>query len=184
MSDELRVNPKTGKPWETIEQAQRAFANMNLDPDVWNIVDMQDGFVIEKAVATLRRMQEAVVEDRVDHRLQSYANEEYFWVMFAARQHANDSENVELSHNGDRITVQREKLVPLPQRFLHVADCAVQRVFAPTERGTTPYKVAGVIRRRPYRKEGPATRADFEKYLREGGEITKSAIKAIADQAG
>jgi len=182
MSDEIKV-AKNGKPWRTEDEARRALAEMELDPKVWGVVPRDGGWALEPHAQTLARQAAGREQTARDARARDAAGEKYFWVVFAARQSASDAENVELSHNGDRITVRRETEVPLPQRFLNVADAAVQRVFEPIRRGSIPYRDAGVIRRRPYRIVREARQKDFVEYMESGNNVTRQAILASAGRA-
>jgi len=183
MSDEQTRVQRNGKPWASEEAARKALADMELDPKVWGVVQRDGGWLIEQHARTLQRMAQAKAEAAAEAAAAEAADEKYFWVVFSARNDARDAENIELRHNGDGITVRRETPVPLPQRYLNVADGAVQRVFAPVRRSSISYREAGVIRRRPYQIVREATRAEFLKHLEEGNNITKAAILASSGRA-
>lgn len=183
MSDEQTRVQRNGKPWASEDAARKALAELELDPKVWGVVQRDGGWLIEQHALTLQRQAQAKAEGAKAAVAAEAQAEKYFWVIFSARNDARDAENIELRHNGDGITIRRETQVPLPQRYLNVADGAVQRVFAPVRRSSISYREAGVIRRRPYQIVREATRAEFLKYLEDGNNITKAAILASAGRA-
>ena len=92
--------------------------------------------------------------------------EDYWWVKFQAKGHTNDEDQVNLSVEGETLTIQREKEVCLPQRFLECADHATydQYRIAPNK----PRKVIARITKFPYQKLRPGTKEEFETQLKTG----------------
>lgn len=181
MSDEQTKVQKNGKPWASEDAARKALKDQELDEKVWGVVQRDGGWVIEQHSLTLQRLQAAKAAQSEEARRKDAKNEKYFWVVFSGRNDIKDAEYIELRHQGDGITVRRETEVPLPERYLGVADDAVQQVYEPVRRSSIPYRKAGVLKRRPYRVVREATREDFLKYLEDGNNITR---KAILDNAG
>ncbi len=99
--------------------------------------------------------------------------EQYFEVIFSAKTHANDHEDVMLGCNGEILNIKRETPVVLPKRFLEVADHASETKWK--QLPGQPRKRVGVVKRYPYSVIGPAKKEDYEKAKREG---TRKAIEA------
>jgi hypothetical protein len=183
MSDEQMKVAKNGRPWTSEDAARKAMAEQELNPLVWGGVQRDGGWVSEQHAQTLKRQADAKAQASSAAKQADEQGEKYFWVEFGSRTSANEAENVELSHNGDRITIRRDTPVPLPQRYLNVADGAVQRIFEPVRRSSIPYREAGVIKRRAYRVLREATREEFLKYMEEGNNVTRAAILASGGRA-
>jgi hypothetical protein len=172
-----------GKPYKSEETANAALRKSELSPDVWGVYQREGGWVLAKHVAIIKE-QAAAEQARAEYNQnKELANEKYFRVIFPERTGPHDTENVEIAHQGTRITIKRGVEVVLPQRFLGVCDNAVVRVFEPAARGVHAYQQAGLIKRRPYTKIGEATREEFLQAWDEGNTVTRREVAAAGGKA-
>jgi len=169
---------KNGRPFKTEEEAQGELKKLELAPDVWGVQPKDGGWVLMKHLAVLSAQREDQSKRDEAVRAKVIDGEKYFRVVFPEKGGPHDTEKVEISWQGVRITVSRGVEVVLPQRFLGVCDNAVQRVFEPAPRGSSAYVPAGVVRRRPYTKLGESTREEFLKQWNEGNHITRAEVAA------
>lgn len=176
-NEEIKV-AKTGLPFKSEEQATAELKRLELPADVWGVFPHAGGFAIRMHAAVLADQRANVTQAEDTARAKSISGEKYFWVEFGGKGSTQDTEKVEISWQGIRITVARETRVALPQRFLGVCDNAVQKLFEPAPRGENAYQPSGVLKRRSYRMLGEATREDFLKQWNEGNAITRSTVKA------
>jgi hypothetical protein len=169
---------KNGQPFKGEEQAQQELKKLELPVDVWGVFPHDGGFAIRQFAAVFAESKVTAKALDDASRAKAAADERYFFVEFPPRSSPQDSEKVEVSWQGIRITVSREVKVALPEKYLGVCDNAVQKVFEPADRGTAAYRSTGVVRRRPYMKHGPATREDFLTQWNEGNAITRRTVVA------
>jgi hypothetical protein len=169
---------KNGQPFKSDEAAQVALKKLELPENVWGTFPYSGGFAIRMFAAVIAEQNANVTLAADTARAKTIKNEKYWWVEFAGRSSPQDTEKVEISWEGIRITVARETEVALPERFLGVCDCAVQKLFEPAPRGTNAYQPAGELKRRPYRKLREATREDFLKQWNDGNAITRRTVQA------
>jgi hypothetical protein len=175
-NDDIRLD-KTGRPFTTEEKATSAMRAQDMPADMWGVYPRDGGFVIVKHAVQMAFQNEARDSSQVAVRNRSFQNEKYHWVMFPERGNPQEPEFVELSWEGNRITIARGQRVPMAGRFLGVCDNAVQQIFEPAPRGAgAAYVKVGKIKRRPYTIMGDATRADFDKYMAEGNGITRRSF--------
>jgi hypothetical protein len=92
--------------------------------------------------------------------------ERVFWVEFAGRRNKYEPEDVTLSVNGETLSLQRQKKVPLLERFLGAARDA-KEIRWDRKPGQERKPLAPVLTF-PFSVHGEATREDFEKFLAEG----------------
>jgi hypothetical protein len=175
--DDIRL-AKSGRPFKTEEDAQNELKKLELSPEVWGVQPKDGGWALIKHLAVLAMQKEEQTKRDEVVRAKVIDGEKYFRVIFPEKSGGMDTEKVEISWQGIRITVSRGVEVVLPQRFLGVCDNAVQRVFEPGPRGTQAYVPAGIIRRRPYTKIGEAMREEFLKQWNEGNHITRAEVQA------
>lgn len=179
--DDIKLD-KNARPFPTEEKALSAQRAADLSPDVWGVYTKDGGYAIIKHVAYIAMQAEARQSGEDGARARGFAGEKFFFIEFPGRGSTQDPENVELSWQGNRITVKREVVVPMAQRFLNVCDNAVQQLFEPGEVGGSAYVKAGKVSRRPYRIIKEATKADFDKAMAEGGAITKRSFVGTSNK--
>lgn len=176
---------KDGKGFKTEADANRSIKMQNLDEKIYGAV-MHDGeWYIEAFADTIKRInaQKEEVERRAR---ENRPAEDYRWVLFPERSNAvNEPEFVEISWNGEPLTIKRNTKVCLPRHYLNVCDEAKQKVFRPLTKpkiGQRPYVEAGFVARRPYTDLGEATAEDYMKMLKEGNDITNREIAALSNK--
>lgn len=177
-SDDTIKLAKTGLPFKSEELAQAELKRLELSADVWGVFAKDGGWVMRTYAAVIAEQRQQVAASEDANRAKSHRGLKYFWVEFTGRASPQDAEKVEITYEGSRITVTRETKVALPETFLGVCDCAVQRIFEPAPRGANAYQSAGVLKRRAYRNLGEATREDFLKQWNEGNAITRRTVQA------
>lgn len=101
--------------------------------------------------------------------------EKYFRVTFSDKSSPNDSDDVELSVNGETLVIRRGLEVIIPERFKVCADNATYPHY--TQIPGKPRKLRGHIRLYPYQLVGEATEAQFIKMKRDGNKQTRDFIK-------
>lgn len=106
---------------------------------------------------------------------QSGPTEKFYRVRFNAKSNANDTENVELSVNGEQRVIAREMEVILPERFLEVARHATYPIFKQVPGKTR--KTIGNVQTFPFTVLGEATEEEYRKMLKDGTEATKEHIR-------
>lgn len=174
--DDVKLD-RNGRPFTTEDKALSALKTADLSGDVWGVYPRDGGYAIVKHIAQMAFSEEAKQASNSTARNRGFANEKYLFVEYPERGSSQEPEFVELSWEGNRITVTRGVKVPMAGRFLGVCDTAVQQIYepAPREAGVA-FRKAGFIKRRPYRIIGPATKEDFDAYMREGNSITKGSF--------
>jgi len=145
------IYAKSGAPFKTAKAAKVALTHMSLNPDNYDIIPVLDDDTEE----TVGWVAKPVVKE-----------EPYWWVVFQAKTAPQDPDQVNLSVDGEVVVCQRQKEVPLPQRFLECADHATYPQYR--QLPNKPRKVVGWITMFPYTKVRKATREEFEEYLRQG----------------
>lgn len=101
--------------------------------------------------------------------------EKYYRVMFSDKSSPNDTDDVELSVNGETLVIRRGLEVIIPERFKVCADNATYPHH--TQIPGKPRKLRGHIRLYPYQLIGEATEAQFIKMKRDGNKQTRDFIK-------
>jgi len=98
-------------------------------------------------------------------------NEEKYWeVYFLDRAHDLDLEYHYLAVNGEALQITKGTTVVVPERFLTVADNAVEKKF---KKG----RPAGEVSRCPYRRIREATKAEYLKMKKEGTKKHKADLE-------
>lgn len=100
--------------------------------------------------------------------------EKYFKVLFSEKTSTNDTDDVELSVNGETLVIQRGIDVIIPGRFKICADNATYQQF--TQVPGKPRKLCGTIKRYPYQLLGEASKKDFLDMKQTGDQQTKAHI--------
>jgi hypothetical protein len=104
-----------------------------------------------------------------------HAPEEYWWVRFNAKAKPTDTDDVQLSVEGETIVIRREHQVCIPQRFLECADHARYPHFQ--QLPNKPRKIVAWIMTYPYQRIKQGTREEFETMLRTGTKKVLADIK-------
>ena len=157
------IYTESGEPFRSFASAQSTISRKLLSPDDYTVIPTPDsgvGFVIKK------------VEKSKTPEIQKYV-ETYHWVSFHAKTSKNDTDDVILSVNGECLVIQREKRVPIPQRFLECADHARYPQF--TQMPGVPRKIVGSIMTYPYTRYEEATEQDYIDFKTKGTEATRKA---------
>lgn len=92
--------------------------------------------------------------------------ETFHWVRFHNKSNPMDPDEVVLGVNGEVLVIQRNQRVPVPKRFLEVADHARYRHF--TQEPGKDRKMDREIHKYPYDILGTATRGDFLGWKQKG----------------
>jgi len=145
-----------GQPFKS-EPAARAHITKNgLDPNVFKVLSVEDGFIIRR-------------EEKVQK------PEKYYRVRFSHKQNPYDEEDVILTVNGETLVMQRGVDTIIPGRFKECADHATYPHFT-QNRPNEPRKQVGSIMVYPYSLLGEATEAEYLRMLREGNKTTKETL--------
>jgi hypothetical protein len=136
-----------GKPFETEKEARAAMKKKGI------------------RIYTLCRMEEGGFK---------VIPEKYWRVKFQAKSNPNDSEDVQLSVNGETLIIAREREVIIPDRFKECADHGVYPQFR--QLPNQPRKIIGRIKTFPYDTIGPATESEYFKAKAEG---TRKTIETV-----
>lgn len=99
-----------------------------------------------------------------------------WWVIFSEKSATHQTRDVELGVNGEMLVIQRGKRVPVPEKFLEVADHAKYPIWK-QEPGEVR-KVAGYVLTYPYQKLDRATLKDFTDFKKDGAEAAKKLQEA------
>ena len=101
--------------------------------------------------------------------------EKFFWVMFNAKQHPTDTNDVELAVEGEVIVCQREKPICLPEKFL---ECARHTRYPHYEQlPDKPRKITAWIQTYPFQILKDGSQEEFETMLSQGTRKLRSDIK-------
>lgn len=100
--------------------------------------------------------------------------EKYFRVIFSDKTSANDTDDVELSVNGETLVIQRAVEVIIPERFKICADNATYQQF--TQVPGKPRKLRGTIKVYPYQMLGESSKKEFFDMKKRGDKQTKDFI--------
>ena len=104
----------------------------------------------------------------------AYGKETYHKVRFYGKSSPNDTDDVILAVNGEILTMQRQKDVIVPGRFLVVGDNATYDQFRQVP--GKDRKVVATISVYPRQDLGTATEIEYNKFKRQGDKIQKKNI--------
>ena len=157
IEEEEILKAASGEPFATERAAKGALTQKGLNPSEWTIrpaMDGSDGFILVK---------------------RPKFREKYYRVKFAGMGSANDTIDVELSVNGEKLVIAREREVVIPERFKICADNTtyVKWVQDPNRNR----KRSITIQKYPYSLMGEATEPEFIAQKKEGTDKTKAAIR-------
>lgn len=182
---------KDGKPYGTKQSASMALANLGLDPstfrvaphpsgDGWCITDAQE----RQGEKDTGAEKPAKAAETVPPDWAQYSTENpppgvdpkdlFCRVKFQPKQNEFDPQDVFLSVNGNPLIIERGKMVVIPYPYAVAADHAVFDKFK-VEPGQER-KVVAHIKKYPYDWLGWATRAEYQRMLREGNEAQRKAL--------
>lgn len=101
--------------------------------------------------------------------------EEFFWVRFSAKSSPNETEDVDLTVNGEKLIIAREVNVIVPKRYLICADNATYPMYRirPGETRKTTHHV----KLYPYTKIKRATKKEYDAMKAEGTRKMRENIK-------
>lgn len=163
-----------GKPFQSIQSAGLVMANKKLDPSRYEVVTVAGGFAIapkgdiapEARQMTPGTAIETGSEDPnasgqvVAPAITEAPKEKVFWGKFAPKSKESDTDAVILSVQGDTIQVQRDKLVPLPERYW---DCARNGTYSQYRQlPGISRKIVAQIRTYNFEIQREGTWAEFE----------------------
>lgn len=148
------------KPFATQKEARARFDELELDASDWKVTKFADGFAIVRADET-----EPILPSAPTQR------EPVKKVRFHNKSNPMDPDTVVLAVNGDSLQIQRNVVVPVPQRFLEVADHAVYKHYS-LQPGQER-KVDRVIQKFPYDVLGESSWDEFRRWKRDGDKRTR-----------
>ncbi len=122
----------------------------------------------------MKESQEQRKEDRPEPKTQQ-PEEKYYRVRFNAKSNPNDTDDVQLSVNGETLQIQRDKDVVIPQRFLECADHTTYDQFR--QLPNQPRKVVARLKTYPYNVIAPATKEEYVKQRADGTKKQKESIE-------
>lgn len=103
--------------------------------------------------------------------------EQFKWVKFHSKSNPMDPDEVVLACNGEVLQIRRNERIPLPQRFLEVAEHARYRHF--TQEPGRDRKVDREIHKYPFDVQGDCTLADFVRWKKAGTKATREHAERI-----
>lgn len=145
----------TGIPFKTEAAARATIANKGLDPNKYQPVSHDEGYII------IRRPEQQTPE-------------KYFRVTFSHKQNPHDENDVILTVNGETLVIQRGISVIIPGRFKECADHATYPHF--TQKPNESRKVVGTIQVFPYSLVGEANEKEYFAALQDGNRKTKEEL--------
>lgn len=163
--DEDVILARDGEPFAT-EQIAKMQRGRMANAEEYEVIPVGNGFGIQKKQPTL-------TINGTNFDAKAYKGERYFRVRFHPMSEKNQMRNVVLGHQGSYLHIQRNKVTIIPERFLRVAEDAVQ-ISHETVPGQKR-KVAVEIREFPFDLLGEATREEYLELLRAGNEATRAA---------
>jgi len=101
--------------------------------------------------------------------------EEYYVVRFSAKASKSDSDDVQLTVNGETLLMQREKEVIVPERFLECADHATFNQYKSVP--GQALKVTSKIKTYPYERIRKSTEKEYRKAKNAGTKTSRAHIK-------
>ena len=150
-----QIFANTGTPFKTEAAARATIANKGLDPNKYQPISHDDGYII------VRRPEQVTPE-------------KYFRVTFSHKQNPHDENDVTLTVNGETLVIQRGISVIIPGRFRECADHATYPQF--TQKPNESRKIVGTVMVFPYSLMGEATDKEYFTQLAEGNRRTKEAL--------
>jgi len=121
---------------------------------------------------------EAVAEKPSDGGEAALPVEGYRWVRFHIKSKPDDADDVILSVQGNVLVMQRDKKVPVPNRYIDLvqnAKCPQFRQMPNEDR-----KVIGEIRTYPYDDLGEATEKDYLEWKTDGTKASRDSLERRA----
>lgn len=155
-----------GEPFPSKRAATSRLKELGLPDQQWEAQAYGGGFAIVRKLGPAEARQDAPGR-----------SEPYKWVRFHHKSNPMDPDEVVLGVNGEVLIVRRNERVPMPQRFLEVADHATYRHF--TQEPGRDRKVDREIHKYPYDVLGEATREDFIRWKRAGTKATRDHAERL-----
>ena len=106
--------------------------------------------------------------------------EKFYKVVFSHRMNTSQTTDVQLSVNGEQLVMQRGVEVIIPARYKEVADNGTYQTF--TQTPGQDRKITGTVQVYPYNLNGEATKAEFQKALKDGNKIARDSERMKAAQ--
>ena len=143
----------SGEPFKTDSAASSARAAKGLSPHAWEVLPLVAGK--PKSGFVLSRVKPGIAAEIIP----PAPKEKFYRVKFQSKSQPNDQTDVTLSVNGDPLTIQREKVVIIAERYKECAEHATYPTFrqVPNE----ARKETGNVRIFPFDVLGAATEAEF-----------------------
>jgi len=176
-----------GRPFSTAQAAGLVMGKKGLSPETHEIVQVQGGFAISQKndlppqqpsqVRISPTVESGAVEKStlVAPAVEKVAEEKVFWGRFAPKSKESDSDTVVLSVNGEVVQMERDKLVPLPERYWDVARNGTYPQYK--QLPGIPRKVVAKIRTYNFEIVREGTWAEFEAERKQGTTRTREAME-------
>jgi len=159
-----------GEPFQGKRPANARSKELGLSPDKWEVAEYASGYAIERKTDETNEDESPAVASPA-----APEPEKYFWVSFHTKSNAQDPEEVILGCNGEVLQITRGKVIPIPQRFLEVADHSRFKHY--NQEPGKDRKVDREIHKYPYEIKREATKADFVTWKRRGTIETRQAAQ-------
>ena len=173
-----------GRPFRTEAAARAALINKRLEERKHRVVPFEDGeesgFAIERIEA--RAPLETEDGPSLLAKERKVKGERYFWVKFFNKMRHTDTDRIVLGHNGDILDIGREIAVPIPERFMRVADDSIEIHYS--QKPGEPRKIAAKIPSAPYTVIGEASREEYLDFLEKGTKDTMAKTVVSDNLAG
>lgn len=178
-----------GKPFQSVQSAGLVMANKKLDPTRYEVVTVAGGFAIAPKgdmAPEVRQMKPGTTietgnedpnasADVVAPRITETPAEKVYWGKFAPKSKESDTDAVVLAVQGDVIQIERDKAVPLPERYW---DCARNATYPQYKQlPGISRKIVAKIRLYNFEIIREGTWAEFEAERRAGTKKTREDME-------
>ena len=106
--------------------------------------------------------------------------ESYWWVTFLPRQ-GSESKEVVLAVNSEQLSIHRDELVPVPQRFLNCADNARHPIYS-SDGQISDRKIDGEYITFPYTRGPRSSYEEFQNFKRGVIKSREDVLTELADK--
>lgn len=150
-----------GEPFDTERAANFSLEKKGLQ-ETHTVIPKDEGFVIAPK-ATPEKPGKYV--------------EKYYWVTFNAKTDKYQPDCVVLTCNGEVLQIKRSIKVPVPRRYLEIADHATYPEVS--QRPNEQRKIVAYVTKYPYMNHGEATEKEYTEAWKSGNKATAESLKAL-----
>lgn len=165
------------EPFAKRTHAATRIKELNLG-DGWEVVPFTTGFAIERKPKDIEDAPEAAEQlAALPPQPVAPTAEPYKWVRFHSMANPDDPKDVILACNGEVLQIRRNETIPLPQRFLEIADHS--RYLHYTQEPGKDRKADREILKYPFDTLGDSSREDFVRFKKSGTKATREHAERV-----